>query len=465
MTVATAPPPPPANATARILKFLPIDDCRVSELNTRGDDVTADPTFAPFVESVRAVGILQPVLAQPVADNGDGKQYEIIAGKRRYSAALETGLTEIPALVQNGTLTNTESTCAMLLENLQRKAFDPIEEAHGYRYLVEAGFNPSNISAQIDYSHAHIRRRLNLLDLPPADQNAVRKKRLRLAAAEKRARAYQWLAERRAEQAAGNSRIDKIYSPTESAKFFDPATGGIAYSQPLIDLDECPSAGELARGADRKTTWREWLSGSEAGSSIVILCVISPAWRTCELAPAAAVKEFIRANLPGVLRTADTNLEHAEREVRQFEHVVFSLDAASTLEPIERRAAELPPESVRLAIICALDRHDLELFAARLGAMDIASLETGELDGSGPASGSLRRITYELCEAQPLPALLLSALLLLAARRDKSRLSEHPAAQPLLDAIGVDPSAITKSAVQTVSKSLQKRHQTTTQKK
>ena len=84
--------------------------------------------------SIRAQGLMQPLLVRPVASNGREK-YEIIAGERRWRAAQLAGLTEVPALIRE--VPDTAALAMALIENIQREDLNPIEEAVGIQRLVD----------------------------------------------------------------------------------------------------------------------------------------------------------------------------------------------------------------------------------------------------------------------------------------------------------------------------------------
>lgn len=85
-----------------------------------------------LVASVRANGVLQPLLVRPSADDREG--YEIVAGERRYRAATRAGLSEVPAMVR--AMTDGEAARYALLENLQREDLNPVEETEGVLALL-----------------------------------------------------------------------------------------------------------------------------------------------------------------------------------------------------------------------------------------------------------------------------------------------------------------------------------------
>ncbi len=120
-------------------------------------------SLAELTASIRARGILQPVLVRPHPTQPNRQQ--IIAGERRWRAAQAAGLHEIPALVRD--LPDTEAMAASLVENLQRQDLNPIEEAEGYRRLVEEfGLTQEQLGASVGKSRSHIANVIRLLQLP-----------------------------------------------------------------------------------------------------------------------------------------------------------------------------------------------------------------------------------------------------------------------------------------------------------
>jgi ParB family chromosome partitioning protein len=131
-----------------------------------------DPvTLTELVESVKARGILQPLLARPHPD--DPNRFQIIAGERRWRAAQAAGLHEVPALVRD--LTDTDAMAAALVENLQRQDLNAMEEAQGYRRLLdEFGLTQEQLAEAVGKSRSHVANMMRLLNLPPTVQGEVR---------------------------------------------------------------------------------------------------------------------------------------------------------------------------------------------------------------------------------------------------------------------------------------------------
>jgi ParB family chromosome partitioning protein len=113
-----------------------------------------------LADSIRERGVLQPILLRP-----DGVDYLIIAGERRWRAAQRARLHAIPAIVRE----IDESTMAelALIENIQRLDLNPLEEAEGYRQLIQRhGHTQDEIGRIVHKSRSHVANLLRLLDLP-----------------------------------------------------------------------------------------------------------------------------------------------------------------------------------------------------------------------------------------------------------------------------------------------------------
>lgn len=120
--------------------------------------------------SIRAKGVLQPLLVEP---RGDGT-YCIVAGERRYRAALLADLKQVPTIVRS--FSEQEKLEIALIENLQREDLTPIEEAKAYKSLMEtAGLSQEELSSRIGKNRSTIANSLRLLKLPEDMQEAVNK--------------------------------------------------------------------------------------------------------------------------------------------------------------------------------------------------------------------------------------------------------------------------------------------------
>jgi ParB family transcriptional regulator, chromosome partitioning protein len=117
-----------------------------------------------LIDSIRQHGIIQPLIVRQA-----GARFELIAGERRWRAAQELGLTEVPALIRSAN--DLEVLELSLIENLQRADLNPIEEAQGYARLAnEFGMRQEDIALKVGRSRAAVANALRLLDLHPQVQ-------------------------------------------------------------------------------------------------------------------------------------------------------------------------------------------------------------------------------------------------------------------------------------------------------
>ena len=113
--------------------------------------------------SIKKNGIIQPIAVRP--KRNDPGKYEIVAGERRWLAAQRSGLHEIPVNILD--LTDVESLEVAIVENIQRDDLSPIEEAEGYKKLLEEfKYDHESISKLMSKSRSHVSNTLRLLTLP-----------------------------------------------------------------------------------------------------------------------------------------------------------------------------------------------------------------------------------------------------------------------------------------------------------
>ena len=126
--------------------------------------------LAELADSIRAQGIMQPILVRPV-DAAKGR-YEIIAGERRFRAAQLAGLTEVPVLVKD--VADEHAAAMALIENIQREDLNPLEEAQGVKRLLdEFGLTHEQASQAIGRSRSATSNLLRLLNLASAVQTML----------------------------------------------------------------------------------------------------------------------------------------------------------------------------------------------------------------------------------------------------------------------------------------------------
>lgn len=120
-----------------------------------------EQALSELAESITQHGLLQPLLVRPLAMGG----YQIVAGERRYRACRMAGLTEVPVTIRE--LTDTETMEIAMIENLQREDLTPIEEALGYKALIEEhGFSQEEVASSVGKSRPAVTNALRILKLP-----------------------------------------------------------------------------------------------------------------------------------------------------------------------------------------------------------------------------------------------------------------------------------------------------------
>lgn len=175
-TPAPTPPPLPdypskevANTYApnRPPLTLPIGQLKPGKMQPR----TSFEGIELLVESVKEFGLLQPILVRPLRDAAD--TYEIIAGERRWRAAQKAQLHDVPVVIRS--IGDMDALQLGLIENLQRADLTPIDEALGYRKLMDDfSQTQDDLAKTMGKSRPHIANTLRLLDLPLSVQEMIR---------------------------------------------------------------------------------------------------------------------------------------------------------------------------------------------------------------------------------------------------------------------------------------------------
>jgi ParB family chromosome partitioning protein len=153
-------------------RMVSIAEVKSSPLNPRKD--FRDDELSELAESIRTKGLVQPIIVRP---NGMAGGYEIVAGERRWRAAQKAGIHTVPVIIRE--LTDRELLELAIIENVQRQDLNAIEEATGYRELVERfDYSQEQLSEIIGKSRSHVANTLRLLKLPEGVQSLVQQGRL-----------------------------------------------------------------------------------------------------------------------------------------------------------------------------------------------------------------------------------------------------------------------------------------------
>jgi ParB family chromosome partitioning protein len=156
----------PAPARGEELAKLPLDVLQRGRYQPRVD-MRAE-TLSELADSIRAQGVVQPIVVRPVESQGDGvsQRYEIIAGERRWRAAQMAGLSEIPAVIRH--IPDEAAIAVALIENIQRENLNPLEEARALERLIsEFGLTHQQAAEAVGRSRAGVSNLLRLLELAP----------------------------------------------------------------------------------------------------------------------------------------------------------------------------------------------------------------------------------------------------------------------------------------------------------
>lgn len=124
-------------------------------------EIFDDHTIAELAESIKQQGILQPLLVREAGDH-----FELIAGERRFRAAVLAGLAEVPVQVRN--VGDREALELAIVENVQREDLNPVEEARAYQRLVaEFGMTQDDVALRVAKTRAAVSNSIRLLQLDP----------------------------------------------------------------------------------------------------------------------------------------------------------------------------------------------------------------------------------------------------------------------------------------------------------
>ena len=154
-----------------VQRIVPIDHIRPSPFNPRKN--FREDELSELADSIREKGLVQPLIVRESEDN----KYEIVAGERRWRAAQRAGVHMVSVIIRE--LDDQEVLELAIIENVQRADLNSIEEAGGYRDLIERfGYTQDRLSEVIGKSRSHLANTLRLLKLPDVVQEHVREGRL-----------------------------------------------------------------------------------------------------------------------------------------------------------------------------------------------------------------------------------------------------------------------------------------------
>ena len=137
---------------------------KISELEANKDQPRInfnDDSLKELASSIASHGLIQPIVVKPLASG----KYKIIAGERRFRACKMAGVTEVPVIIKD--INDAEIMELALIENLQRENLSAVEEAKGYKSLIDIyGFTQEKVSSSVGKSRSYVANTLRLLNLP-----------------------------------------------------------------------------------------------------------------------------------------------------------------------------------------------------------------------------------------------------------------------------------------------------------
>ncbi len=132
-----------------------------------------DTALGELADSIAKHGVIQPLLVRPINDSG----YQLVAGERRWRAARLAGLNEVPVVIKE--LSDSETVELAMVENLQREDLNPLEEALGYKYMMDKlSITQEEAAQKVGKSRPAVANALRLLKLPEKIQKMVEDKTL-----------------------------------------------------------------------------------------------------------------------------------------------------------------------------------------------------------------------------------------------------------------------------------------------
>lgn len=163
------PEPEAATSEQRTPRRLPVDLIRPNPDQPRRS--FSDTALEELAASIREKGVIQPLIVRP--DPHNSNFYQIVAGERRWRAAQLAQLHELPVIVRN--FDDTEVLEVAIIENIQRADLNALEEAQGYRQLIDRfGHTQDQLAQAMGKSRSHIANLMRLLALPDSIQDMLR---------------------------------------------------------------------------------------------------------------------------------------------------------------------------------------------------------------------------------------------------------------------------------------------------
>ncbi len=223
-------------------------------------------TLEDLADSIRAQGVVQPIVIRPVTDAGDGARFEIIAGERRWRAAQLAGLQKVPVIIRD---VPDEAAVAMaLIENIQRENLNPLEEARSLERLTgEFALTHQQAAEAVGRSRAAVSNLLRLLELGDEVKRFVERREIEMG----HARALLGLAEPKAQAAAAREVVAKGLSVRETERLVKRLSSGAAPSRAPARAARNPDIQRLETEVGEKLGARVTVQHTAAGRGKLVV--------------------------------------------------------------------------------------------------------------------------------------------------------------------------------------------------
>jgi len=233
-TAAVATDTPPQSRGEDELARLPLELLQRGRYQPRVD--MRPETLTQLADSIRAQGVVQPIVVRPIqeADASGAQRYEIIAGERRWRAAQQAGLRDIPAVIRR--VPDEAAIAIALIENIQRENLNPLEEARALERLIsEFGLTHQQAADAVGRSRAAVSNLLRLLELPQEVCERLERREIEMG----HARALLGLPQRRQQTEVAMLVVQKSLTVRETEslvrRMVEPANP--AAERPVVALD------------------------------------------------------------------------------------------------------------------------------------------------------------------------------------------------------------------------------------
>jgi ParB family chromosome partitioning protein len=162
------------DSSAKSMNLMSISQLRANPQQPRQD--FSDQEIAELADSIKTLGVLQPILVRPLT-GAPTATFQIVAGERRFRAAIRAGLSQVPVMIKD--LSDKETLEIGIVENVQRQGLNPIEEALGYQKLIdEFSLTANEVAERVGKDRATVANTTRLLKLPPQIQEMLRDGRI-----------------------------------------------------------------------------------------------------------------------------------------------------------------------------------------------------------------------------------------------------------------------------------------------